>query len=261
MKRLLKSLLIISISMYVGACLYMFLAQRSMLYYPTPKPTHSNDTLMSLKLDGETINVSVFRHTKEDRTQDALLYFGGNAEDVSQNLDTYINAFPSHDIYLPHYRGYGGSSGKPSESALHADAAAVYKEVSRDHKNIVLIGRSLGSGVAIRLAATKPVSRLVLVTPYDSIANVAQDRFKFLPVKLLLKDKFESWRYAPDLTIPTVLVAAQNDLVIPMKHTVSLYEQFAPGVASLITIPDAGHNDLSDDPNYLRILQGVNLTD
>ena len=90
------------------------------------------------------------------------------------------------------------------------------------HSQITVIGRSLGSGIATYLASQRPVSRLLLITPYDSIANVAAGRLPMFPVHWLLLDKYESWRYAPQITAPTRILAAEHDDVIPRLHTDAL---------------------------------------
>jgi pimeloyl-ACP methyl ester carboxylesterase len=111
-------------------------------------------------------------------------------------------AFPDRAIYLLHYRGYGGSSGTPSEKALFADALTLFDEVRTKHSSVDVVGRSLGSGVAVYVASLRPVARLVLVTPFDSLEGLAALRFPYVPVKWLLRDKFESWRFAPQVTAP-----------------------------------------------------------
>jgi pimeloyl-ACP methyl ester carboxylesterase len=118
------------------------------------------------------------------------------------------------------------------------------------------VGRSLGSGVAIRLASERPVSRLVLVTPYNSLQEIAAGQFRYFPVRWLLKDKFESWRYAPRITAPTLIVAAGNDEVIPRWSTDALFHHFAPGIAMMKTIAAVGHNSISGSPEYMPLLAG-----
>jgi pimeloyl-ACP methyl ester carboxylesterase len=185
---------------------------------------------------------------------EALIYFGGNGEDVVTALDAFSKTFPDHAMYLVDYRGYGGSTGKPSEDAIQADAAAVFDRVRREHADIALIGRSLGSGVAIRLAAQRPAKRLVLVTPYDSIVELAAAQFPFVPVHWLLIDRYESFRYAPAITVATTLVMADRDEVIPRASTERLFSRFKPGIAVLRVIEGAGHNTISNKPEYLDIL-------
>lgn len=232
---------------YVLSCLGLYLGQRALLYHPPAEHRTDPAHLETLLVPGAALNVSVHQQAGDD----ALIYFGGNAEDVSQSLADYAAAFPDHAIYMLHYRGYGGSTGTASEESLHADALALYERVRQRHSRITVIGRSLGSGVAIHLAARQPVERLLLVTPYDSILNVAQARFPAMPVRLLLKDKFESWRDAPQITVPTLLLVAGNDDIIPSTHAAALLAAFRPGVARLETLPDTDHNSIADDPEYL----------
>ena len=166
-------------------------------------------------------------------------------------------AFPKRSLYALNYRGYGGSTGTPSETALVADARVLFDHVHADHPNITLIGRSLGSGVAIHIASERPVERLVLVTPYDSLVTIAASQFRYLPLRWLMLDKFESWRYAPGVTAPTQLIAAQNDEVIPLSSTEALLKRLPPSLARLTIIPAVGHNTISGSPQYVPLLRGT----
>jgi pimeloyl-ACP methyl ester carboxylesterase len=130
----------------------------------------------------------------------------------------------------------------------------LFDYVYNSHPDIAVIGRSLGSGVAVRLASQRPASRLILITPYNSLEDLAARQFPWFPVKWLLQDKFESWKYAAHITVPTLLVAAEHDEVVPRASTDQLYTHFAKGVASLQVIPDTGHNSISESPNYLQML-------
>lgn len=245
--RVAAGILLMALLLYVGACAALFAFQRSLIYFPQPQSYGGLADTIILRADGADIRVTVRPHAGPK----ALLYFGGNAEDVSANLASFSNAFPDYAIYLLHYRGYGGSSGAPSEQALHADARALFDKVHRDHPEIALVGRSLGSGVAMRLATERPASRLVLVTPYDSIADIAARQFPLFPVRWLLTEKFESSRHAPAVRIPTLILQAEHDEVIPRASTERLNAAFAKGVATRVVIRGAGHNTISDTAQYL----------
>jgi uncharacterized protein len=127
--------------------------------------------------------------------------------------------------------------------------------VYAQHTVVIVIGRSLGSGVAIRLARETPASRLILVTPYDSIEEIAAAEYPYVPVKLLLLDRYESWKYAPGITIPTTIIAAQNDEVIPRASTEKLFARFRSGVASMKVIEGVGHNDIGAKDEYIKAIQ------
>ena len=239
------TLILIALLAYAGFVSYLYFFQRSFIYIPHSRYVDTA-SLMLLQRPDAKIRVTA----RQFRTDQAIIYFGGNAEDVSFNLPDFENRFPHHAIYLMHYRGYGGSEGRPSEKAIIGDALALYDLVAEKHGNIAVIGRSLGTGVAVRLAAERTVSRVVLITPYDSILNVAKRVFHYVPVSWLLKDRYESWRYAPDITAPTLILMAENDEIIPPASTRRLYGFFREGVATLIVIPNTQHNTLSFDLGF-----------
>jgi uncharacterized protein len=238
---------------YLGLCALLFLYQRSLIYFPHQPSPGSGSVTFTLSVDGAQLLVTARRHSGPN----ALIYFGGNAEDVSHSLPSLSAAFPDYAVYLLNYRGYGGSSGKPSEAALFADALTLFDRVHADHPNVVVVGRSLGSGVAVHLASLRPVARLVLVTPYDSIQALAASQFPYVPVRWLLLDKFESWKYAERVTVPTLVIAAEYDEVIPRKNTEALYRRFRTGVASFKVIAGTSHNTISESPEYIPLLQDL----
>lgn len=251
MPRIAVIILATVVAWYLGLCVVLFVSQRSLIYFPQPSALRSPVTFRLPVAEAEVV-ASVREHDGPR----ALLYFGGNAEDVSLNLPPLSKAFPEHAIYLLHYRGYGNSSGTPSEEAIQQDALALFDAVHAKHPEVVVVGRSLGSGVAVCLASQRPVSRLVLVTPGYSLEDLAVRLYPYIPVGWLLRDKFESWRYAPSVTAPTVLVVAENDEVIPRASTERLYASFAKGVATLKIIAGASHNAISESPRYLEALKG-----
>lgn len=237
---------------YLGLCGALFFLQRSLLYFPQPGSCNGDATMITLPI--AAARVVVCTRPKEGRR--ALIYFGGNAEDVSLNLAGFSTGFPDSAIYLLHYRGYGGSSGKPSEKALFADALTLFDEVHHQHRDVDVVGRSLGSGIAVYVASRRPVARLVLVTPYDSLQELAARQFPYLPVRWLLLDKFESWRFAPHVIAPTLIIAADHDEVIPRASTELLRSRFKSGIASFAVLPGTGHNTISNSPEYMPLLKG-----
>lgn len=235
---------------YLGVCALLALFQRSLIYFPQPR---SNRAAPSIRLSVPDATLEIT--TRIRQRPDAVLYFGGNAEDVSWSVEELEAAYPDADLYLMHYRGYGGSSGRPSEAALFSDSLALFDLVLRDHGRVTVVGRSLGSGVAAFLASRRPVSRVVLVTPFDSVVALAARSFWFVPVRWLLRDKFESTRYAPDITAPTTIIAAEHDAEVPRQHTEALLRHFRPGVAILKVVAGAGHNTIAGSPQYIPFLR------
>jgi len=242
---MLWTVLVVAALVYLGICLFFWIAQRSFIYLPQPE-TSDHAAAVSLQLPGVTLRISQRLHTGPG----AVVYFGGNAEDVALTVPELAAAFPDRAIYAPHYRGYCGSSGRPTETALRHDARAVFDMVHTDHDDITVIGRSLGSSLAIQLAAERPVSRLVLIAPFKSILSIAGRVAPFLPMRLLLKDSYESWRFAPRVNCPTLILAASDDELVPMADTQQLLAGFGPGVARLRVIAEADHNSLSDTAEF-----------
>ena len=210
---------LISIYLLLAALLYVF--QRNFLYFPSPKITHGFET-MHISVDDQTLEIIVL-NTGE---RDAILYFGGNGESVVANAPDYTATFPNQTVYLVNYRGYGGSTGTPTEKTIYADAQLVYDRTSSQHEKMSVIGRSLGSGVATQLASTRKIHKMVLITPYDAIQNIAQDQYPMFPIKFLLKDKFDSVSRIRNIDSDTLIVIAEYDSVIPKKYSDRLIAEF-----------------------------------
>ncbi|GJM09882.1 MAG: alpha/beta hydrolase [Lysobacteraceae bacterium] len=229
---------------YLLVCASLYLSQRSLLYYPTPERQAVTADSIELAVDGETLKVWRIGNGDE-----AVLYFGGNAEDVSLNIEQLRWTLPHHTLYLVNYRGYGGSTGTPSEPTLLGDALLVADYVLERHASLSVIGRSLGSGVAMHIAAERPVSSLILVTPFDSIASVAAGIWPWLPIDWLVTERYDSYARAADVSAQVLVVAAGRDEVIPRRHTDRLMTALPLGTQRL-NIDQANHNDLSHYPDY-----------
>lgn len=234
--------------LYLLTCGFLAVNARAMLYHPVARnPATPHWTLQ--RDDAQILISSNQRHSPH-----VVLYFGGNAEDVAQTLPLLENAFPGAGIHAMHYRGYGGSSGMPTEPALIADALSLYDTVTGDATRITVIGRSLGSGVAVQLAAARTADRLVLITPYGSIAALAKKKFTLFPVRWLLRDHYDSWRYVDRIHAPSTLIIAGRDTVIPNDSSLHLARHFRPGIAQVLTFADADHSDITRHPQFIAAL-------
>jgi uncharacterized protein len=235
---------------YGVLCALLYLAQDRLMYLTTPEVERPG--ARSLRLQSGPATLKLWELHPGQRA--ALIYFGGNAEDVSGNLADFDSAFADRTVYLVNYRGYGGSSGRPSEAALVADAQAIYDALSLRHDRIAVIGRSLGSGVAIALAASRPVERLVLVTPFDSITNVAAEHFFWMPVRWLLRDRYDSLARVGKVRAPLLIVVAERDEVVSRARSDALSGAILPALRRTVLIQGATHNDISDFSAYRRSL-------
>jgi pimeloyl-ACP methyl ester carboxylesterase len=180
-----------------------------------------------------------------------LVYYGGNAEEISwQAAEPWPEGW---SLALVNYRGYGQSGGKPSEEALFSDAEMVFDALAAradvDPARIVLVGRSLGSGVATYVASRRQIAGAILVSPYDSMIAIGQRHYPFLPVGLLLKHPFDSLARAPGVSVPLVAIVGERDGIIPPEHSRRLFEAWG-GPKRWALIPGAGHNDLGPQREF-----------
>jgi hypothetical protein len=192
-------------------------------------------------------------HVKAPAGAPLILYFGGNAEDVSGMIDDALSQGPGVAWLLVSYPGYGASEGSPSAASIAADALQWHDYAVREIKprQVFAFGRSLGSGAAVQLAAARPLSGVILVTPFDSLAAVAKRYYWYLPVDLLLRHRFDSVDLAPKITAPLLCLAAERDEVIPPQHARRLYEAWA-GPKQWVALPGAGHNSTDGVPAFWR---------
>ena len=242
---MLLSLFKVGLAAYIGFGALLFVAQRSLIYFPTPALPHGLDT-EEFDNEGHRVSAVVLNPSRSA----AILYFGGNAEAVSQNAPDFLELFPNHTVYMVLYRGYGGSEGKPSEVSIYSDALAVFDAIQPRHSGVSVIGRSLGSGVATYLAVERELDKLVLVTPFDSAENVARQQFPIYPIPMLLKDKYDSIGRAAAISVPTLVLVAEDDEVIATVRTDKLIAELNPELTSVRRFPGAGHNTISFAPGY-----------
>lgn len=186
-----------------------------------------------------------------------ILFFGGNAEEVSGALAG--GRWPSGwSVAALNYRGYGASEGAPGEAAMKADALALYDALAAradvDATRIVAFGRSLGTGVAVALAAERPLAGVVLASPYDSLVAVGRTHYPFLPVSLALRHRFDAASLAPHIRTPLLVVVAERDPVVPMERSRALYDAWG-GEKRWVVVPGTDHNTLTAPAALWQALQ------
>ncbi|MFB4161625.1 alpha/beta hydrolase [Geomicrobium sp. JSM 1781026] len=183
-----------------------------------------------------------------DSKQDMILYYGGNAENVSNKAAEVNERWPERNVVLMNYRGYGASEGTPGEEELFSDALYVYDEVAENAEQITVMGRSLGTAVAAYVADNRDVDRAIFVTPFDRLASVGAAQFPFLPVDLLLRHPFDTKEHLQDVSAPMLMIVAGDDEVVPFERSRALYE--SQDTAEWIVIGEHGHNTIHTDPTY-----------
>lgn len=260
MGKMLLEILKIGAAVAVGLPLFLYLFQDRMLFYPPGAPTvlprparAAVEELTQVAAGGDRI-VAWLVHGAERAP--LVIYFGGNAEDVSWLIGMDEN-FAGYALLLVNYRGYGPSRGRPSEAALFADALAWYDAAVQrsdvDPRRIVVMGRSLGSGVAVHLAANRTVAGVILVSPLDSVKSLAQAIYPFLPVGLLLKHPFDSLSQAGAMRAPLLCLVAENDRVIPQAHSRRLFDAWGAAEKSWLVLR-GDHDSVSGEVQYWRAI-------
>jgi pimeloyl-ACP methyl ester carboxylesterase len=241
----------------VGVPLLVYLAQDALIFHPQrlaesqrARIARQEDVAQVWLATADGTRVHAWHLMAGPRL---VLYFGGNAEEVSWMLDAARAETPGVSWLLLDYRGYGLSEGKPSQKALVADARALYDHAAAlpgvDARRIHAFGRSLGSGVAVALAAERPLAGLVLASPYDSLLALAQRYYWYLPVRWMLRHPFDSMMLATRLDTPLLCLIAKRDEVIPAEHAERLFAAWR-GPKRRVLLPEATHNTTDEAPAF-----------
>ena len=244
-------IILVLTSIYLLFAAYLYVYQRKLIYYPMPVDPEFAADEISIDNRGTLLHGWVLNPGKPR----AVIYFGGNSEMVTHRREYFDNVFSDYSVYLINYRGYGKSQGSPTESGLFSDALAIYDELIKRHDSITAYGRSLGSGVAVYLAAMRSLEKLILLTPYDSVAAVAQGIYPLFPTRYLIRDRFDSASRAGSIDVPVLIASAEKDREIRLPHTLALKQKFKPALVVYQMIAGAAHNDIIDFPEYRALVQ------
>jgi uncharacterized protein len=247
---MLKWILIIALVCYGGLVALLYFGQRALQYFPERFRTapaaagmpEAEEVVLDTS-DGERV---IVWHVPPRGQKPVVLYFHGNGASLRWRVDRFRTlTSDGTGLVALSYRGYGGSSGSPTEPGLLNDASAAYAFALTRYApaRIVLWGESLGSGVAVALAAEKPVGHVVLESPFTSAVDVAAGRYWFVPVRLLMKDQFRSDLRIGKVTAPVLVLHGERDRIVPIVLGERLYAMInAP--KRFVRFPDAGHNDI-----------------
>jgi len=240
---------------FVLLCAFLYMRQDRLLFYPRPNAPELRNAWRSQRIEiasGEHVLEGWWANGGAPESETVILYFGGNAEDVLGAART-AGQLPCKRLLVVNYRGYGGTKGRPSQQALYEDGLAIYDYAidagQADPNHLVVMGRSLGSGVATMLAARRKVRAAILITPYDSMVAVASRHYSWFPVARLLRHPFPSVDFAKQAHVPALFLIAENDTIIPPSHAHALASAWA-GDKSVHMFDSVGHNDIDLHPRY-----------
>ncbi len=246
----------------VGTLLYAL--QEKILFHPTVLSqefkfqfSQTFEELFLKTEDEATINAL---HFKTEKPKGVILYFHGNAGDLSRwGMVAEFYVKKGYDVLMMDYRTFGKSTGKLSEAALYADAEFCYnylKGYYLEH-DIILYGRSLGTGIATYLASKHKPKQLILETPYYSMADVAKSKFPVLPVKYLLKYKLPSHEFIRDVKCPISIFHGTDDEVVPYRSAQKLFQVAPSAHTTFITIDGGNHSNLIRFDAFLKGISKV----
>ncbi len=263
---LLRRIVLLIIAVYAGISGILYFFQERMLFH---RPGITEGRLRSIRErfpEAEEVTVDTpdnyklhgwLVHNGNREPSPLLIYFGGNAEEVSWMIEEKDN-LPGWSILLINYRGYGLSEGSPGEEALLGDALLIYdtfsnrEDILRDE--IAVMGRSLGSAAAVYVSARRNLSATVLISSFGSIEDVARDNFPFIPVGHMLKHRFNVEPHAANADNPMLTMVASADRIIPMRHSNKLFQAWN-GRKEFVVIQNAGHNDISATSLYWETIR------
>lgn len=246
---MLFKLVVSALIVFGGFAAIMYLVQRRLMYFPDPVRTLPATAGFDAKevtietADGERI---IAWHVPPKGGKPLILYFHGNAGALQHRVGRFRALVKNgNGLLAVSYRGYGGSSGMPTETGLLNDADAAYKFAAARYgaARIVPWGESLGSGVSVALAAKHPVARLVLESPFTSAADVGAAAYWFLPVRLLMKDQFRSDKRIGQVRAPVIILHGTADQVVPFALGERLFA-LANEPKRFVRFDGGGHMDL-----------------
>ena len=266
---ILKSLIILALLAYGGVLALMYVFQRSLMYFPdrarTPPAAAGLPQAEEVALkssDGESL-IAWYVLAQGDKP--LVIYFHGNGGALNLRADRFrwLTADGFGLLGLS-YRGYGGSSGKPSESGLLLDAMAAYDFAAARYPagRIVLWGESLGTGVAIALAAERQTGGIILDAPFTSAADIGASAYPFIPVRWFIKDSFRSDERIGRVKAPLLVLHGDMDGIVPVRFGERLFA-LANEPKQMVHFPLGGHVDLDDHgaPDAVRaFLNGLPRT-
>lgn len=258
-----KKIIFLVLTVYVMLIALLASFQESIIFLPTQLPqeyaynftTHFEELFLETD-DGAKLNAL---HFKAENPKGVILYFHGNAGDLSR-WGEITQGFTKHsyDVLVMDYRTYGKSNGKLSEQSLYSDAQLFYDYVNELYleNEIILYGRSLGCAFATKLASENNPKMLILESPFYNLKSIAKSRFPIVPINLLLRYHFENNKYIKEVDCKTIIIHGTADKVIPYNSGKKLFTCANPkNGKQLVTIKDGGHNNLSQFEDFEKAIE------
>ena len=257
--RVLQKILMTIIVVYTLVVGVLFSVQRDLMFHPMKGPQNKTPMLVGATQywkftapPGEKVTeLTRFCERDDHGKRGAIVYFHGNAEAAS-SAEKYRKFYPGCDLYALDIPGFEGAAGKPSEASALSATEDLIKQISADGYDLaktLVIGRSLGTGLAVYWASKHPCLMEGLFTPYENLADVAFDHYPFLPTSLLVLDSFDASERAPKAQCSVWMVAANDDQVVSERHAYNLSKIWNPKHDAVVVYYSATHNNIVDLPS------------
>jgi pimeloyl-ACP methyl ester carboxylesterase len=263
MKKILLRVIVILIIVYATICLLLFAFQEKLIFFPEKLGKEFQFNFqqpfqeMSIQTsDNKILDGILF---KADSSRGLIFYLHGNGGSLNGwggVAKTYGDL--GYDVFMPDYRGYGKSEGSiRSQQQFFEDMQDAYNEMKKRYAEdrIIVLGYSIGTGPAAKIASTNHPRLLILQAPYYSLTDMMRNRFPFIPT-FILKYKFETFDYLRRCTMPVIIFHGDADEVIYYNSSVKLKENFKSS-DTLITLSGQGHNGMTDNPEYVNSLKKI----
>lgn len=258
-----KSLLLAIAVGYAAVAALVWILQEKLIFYPrepAPLPLAPAgwrlEEVVHVAADGTRL-AGVLVLPPAERSA-LVIYFGGNAEEVTAYAAEAPQTYGPRAALFVNYRGYGASAGRPGEAALVSDGQEIYDWAARrgdiDADRIALHGRSLGTGVAVQVAAARPARCVVLTSPFASLLDVSREIYPWLPVTWLMRHPFDSAARAPKIRVPALILSGTADTLVRPHHSDKLAAAWG-GPVERVKLEGFGHNDIDLNPGYAKAIR------
>jgi len=251
MKTMVFKMLFLILALYIGASYYLYSTQEDKVF--NRKNVQKVEPKVAKKIEFKTSDGTILEGAlvKNGTNLPLVLYFGGNGSNVINFLDNTAVKIKDFNFIGFNYPDYGNSQGKPTQDVVLKYANEIYKKYNPD----IVAGRSLGTAVAINVAYKNRAKKLLLITPIDSILNIAKAKYPFLPVSLLLKEKFQADIWAKELKDTKVaVILVENENIVPKKSIENILSSLK-NIVYKTTIKDANHMNIYSKENIADELE------
>lgn len=260
----LKKAVLFLLSAYLIISAMLYFLQEKLIFLPSKLPadysysfTQPFEEIFITTADGAVLNGI---HFKQEQPEGVIVYYHGNAGDLARWGDIALFFVDKNfDVIIMDYRTYGKSTGKLSEAALYNDGQLFYEYALKhyDESVITLYGRSLGTGIATRVASENKPFQLILETPFYSLLDLGKSRFPYLPVQWFLKYPLKTYEYISEVSCPIAFFHGTEDSVVPYNSGLRLFNSVAANKNSFYTIKGGKHNNLKEFQVYRDGIQEI----